>query len=124
MNATVTSSYEGYQNIHERRVKAGEREMMVLASMENGKIEFCYYNVKKWEYPFHDDVFTEEDRARLTAEIVKFYTAQGWQMDIDRRRFCPRCFEKLNGAERDDWLGCVCDFCGKQIDRFGKIASN
>src|SRR5437870_5374065 len=117
METTVTSRYDAYQDSHELHVKEGDREMMVPATMKDGRIEFCYHLVRKWEYPFHEDTFTEEDRSRLVTQISNYCSAQGWRVEIDRRRFCPRCGEQLDGSEFDDWLGGTCDFCGKEIDR-------
>ncbi len=121
MEATVTSSYDAYQDIHNLRVKEGEREITVMASEREGRIKFCFHNIKRWECPFHEDPFTEEDRARLATRIADHYTAEGWHVEIDRRRFCPRCLEKLAGSEREDWPGGACDFCGREADRFGDI---
>jgi len=119
----ITSRYHAHDDLYELRVKEGEREMTVLAGMKDCKIDFCYYNIKKWEDPFHLESFTEEDRARLAARISDYYTAKGWQVAIDRRRFCPRCHEKLAGSENNDWPGGTCDFCGKEIDRSGNVVS-
>jgi hypothetical protein len=121
METTVTSQFDAYQNVHDLRVKEGQRVMTIMASMEDGLLKFDYYSIKKWEYPFDEDAFTEEDRARLTTRIIDHYTAQGWRVEVDRRRFCPRCYERLAGSDRQDWLGGTCDFCGKEIDRYGNI---
>jgi hypothetical protein len=104
-------------------VREGGREVKVLSLMKDGTIEFCYYNLKAWEYPFSAQPFTEEDRARMAARISNHYVAKGWHVAIDRRRFCPRCHEMLTGSECDNWPGGTCDFCGKQVDRSGNIVS-
>lgn len=116
MEITVRSTYDAYQNIHDLYVREGDREITVMASMEKGLIEFCYYNIKEWRYC--SDPFTEEDRARLVARIIDHYTAQGWRVEVDRRRFCPRCFTRVDGSDRSDWPGGECNFCGKDLDRF------
>ena len=119
MQATVTAQFDAYQNVHDLRVKEGDRMMTVMASIENGLVEFCYYSIKQWECPFHEDAFTEEDRARLTTRIIEHYTAQGWRVDVDRRRFCPRCLSLVDGSERSDWPGGECSFCGSELDQYG-----
>jgi hypothetical protein len=121
METTVRSNYDAYQNIHQLCVKEGQRQMKVLASMDNGKIEFCYYLVRKWDYPFDGDELMDEDRARLVDRIIQHYAAEGWELVIDRRRFCPKCHERLTGSDCSDWPGGVCGFCEREVDAFGDI---
>ena len=121
MEASVRIKHDAYQSVDELWVKEGEREMMVLAGVEHERLEFFYYHIRAWQYPHQDDVFTDEDRARLTAHVVDHYTAKGWRIEVDRRKFCPRCGEKLAGSEHNSWSGCICGFCGREVDQHGDI---
>jgi hypothetical protein len=114
------SDREGTQSL---RIKEGEREMDFFCSIAFSKIEFFYHHRMKWEHPFHNQPVTEEDRARLVAKITDHYTHKGWDVVIDRRRFCPHCNEVPERSQYDNWPGGICGFCGKQIDGFGRIAS-
>jgi hypothetical protein len=109
---------EGQQSL---RLKEGEREMVLYCSLAYSKIEFFYHDLKKWEYPFGQEQVTEEDRARLAARITDYYAGKGWDVIIDRRRFCPHCREILARSQYDNWQGGICDFCGKEIDRLGNV---
>jgi hypothetical protein len=121
METTVASIYHPHDDLHDLCVKEGEREMRVLSEMKDGRIEFHYYHIAKWEYPFHEDPLTEEDRSRLATQIFNHYTAEGWRVEIDRRRSCPKCGEQLNGSQFPDWPGGTCEFCGKEIDSSGNV---
>ena len=109
---------EGQESI---RLREGEREMVLHCSLAFSKIEFIYHGIKKWEYPFDQEPVTEDDRARLAAKITDHYTKNGWDVVIDRRRFCPNCHEVLARSQYDNWPGGACDFCGKRVDRLGNI---
>lgn len=89
MEAIVTSTYQPHNDLEEIRVKEGEREIRVLAGCNKTGIEFFYYRISKWHYPFDADPLTEEDRARLAAAIYDHFTARGRGVEIDRRRFSP-----------------------------------
>jgi ribosomal protein S27AE len=73
--------------------------------------------------PIQSKPVTDEDRARLVAEIKDHYTRKGWDVVIDRRRFCPHCHEILAMSQYDNWAGGVCDFCGKRIDGTGNVVA-
>jgi hypothetical protein len=123
METTITVRSDNRDEIDDLIVQEGERKMKVSCTMKGATIEFDYYCIRKWEYPFHEDPFTDEDRARLASKIYDYFTPQGWHFEVDHRRSCPRCYEKLDGSEFDDWPGGTCDFCGKEIDQHGNIVS-
>jgi len=124
MEVNVTSTYQPHDDLEEIRVKEGGREVSVLAGCNRNGIEFFYYRITKWHQPFDADPFTEEDRTRLAAAIYDHFTARGRRVGIDHRRFCPRCNEILEGSESKDWPGATCDFCGREVDRFGNLVSD
>jgi ribosomal protein S27AE len=103
------------------RLKEGDREVLLYCTSAFSKIEFFYHHIRKWEYPFDQEPLTEDDRARLVAKIEDHYARKGWDVVIDRRRFCPHCHEFLARSQYDNWAGGICDFCGKRVDRFGNI---
>jgi hypothetical protein len=109
---------EGQDALH---FKEGPRKMILYCSLAFSKIEFFYHDIKQWDYPHQLEPVTEEDRARLAARITEYYAGKGWDVVIDRRRFCPHCREILAGSQYDNWAGGICDFCGKEIDRSGKV---
>ena len=55
----ITSIYHPHDDLHDLCVKEGGREAKVLSLMKGGTIEFCYYNLRAWEYPFHLEPLTE-----------------------------------------------------------------
>jgi hypothetical protein len=101
------------------RLREGEREMTLYCSLAFSKIDFFYHHIRKWEYPFDQEPLTEDDRARLVAKIEGHYARKGWDVVIDRRRFCSHCHEFLARSQYDNWAGAFATFAGSELIALG-----